>query len=185
MNRSLTLLLALAPQFALVAGLALREEYARATGRELLLEVRAYDPMDALSGRYISTPLAITRIELSGLPHDEELAEVESVWVVLAPGEHYWEPAAVRVERPELAANHACLRARVESVGEHEGQALLELEYPIERFYIPADGRDPSLLWASGEQRSQLAVRVKVTGSGYASVEDLLIDGVSYAEWNR
>lgn len=183
MNRALGHLLAVLPQFLLVAGLAVREEWVLATGIPVVLQVRPYDPMDPFSGRYLGTPLAIERLDLAKLPHDEGLFARDEVWVVLAPGEKFWEPVAVRAARAELAQGQVQLRAAVEPRQQEGGE--LRVRYPTGRFYIPERGKDPTGWRPEGERRPELALRVRVTAGGGASVEDLLVDGVPYAQWNR
>ncbi len=175
MNRAVVYVLAAVPQFALVAGLAVREEYLLATGTSVVLEVRPYDPMDPLSGRYLGTPLAIESIDTARVPCDAGLAG--TVWVVLAPGEPCWQPVAVRAAPPALAPGQVCLRGELEPW--RSGRAgVLAVRYAIGRFYIPANGPDPS-------GRTDLALRVRVGAAGRAAVEDLLVGGTAYRDWNR
>lgn len=164
------------PQFLLVAGLAVREEWALATGAVVVLEVRPYDPMDPLAGRYLRTPLAIERLDLAAIVHDEGVFAGGDVWVVLAPGAPCWKPVAVRAARPESDEGRVCLCGEV-IAGQTHGQ-VLAVRYAIGRFYIPAGGKDPSA-------RADLALRLRVTASGSAAVEDLLVGGKPYADWNR
>lgn len=185
MNRAVTFLCAVVPQFLLVGGLVVREEYVRATGRAVLLEIRPYDPMDPLSGRYLGTPLAIERLDLGRLPHDDGLRERDEVWVVLAPGPKFWEPVAVRAARPEAGPDQVVVYGEVDRQPLREADVVLVVEYPIGRFYIPEDGKDPTGWQPRGEPRPEVALLVKVAASGRMTIEDLLVDGRPYAEWNR
>jgi len=164
------------PQFLLVGGIAVREEVVLATGTAVVLRVRPYDPMDPLAGRYLGTPLEIERLDLARIPHDEGLFGRDAVWVVLAPGEPCWGPVAVRREQPGPAAGQVSLYAEVD--GRQVPGDTLRVRYAFGRFYIPEGGKDPSA-------RADLALRVRVSASGHAAIEDLLVDGKPYAEWNR
>lgn len=177
--------LAIAPQILFVAGLAVREEYVRATGVEVRLAVRPYDPMDPFSGRYLGTPLAIERLDLAVVPHDDGLAYAASAWVALAPGPTHWVPTEVRAERPAPPPGGVVLHADVVPGDRHRPLGVLWLRYGIGRFYIPENGRDPTGWGSSGSTRPELLLVVRVTGSGSAAVVDLLVDGVPYAQWNR
>lgn len=185
MNRIAAFACAVVPQFLLVGGLVVREEYVRATGRAVLLEIRPYDPMDPLSGRYLGTPLAIEQLDLGRLPHDDGLRERSEVWVVLAPGPKFWEPVAVRAERPAVPAEQVVVRGDVDRRWIRDAGTVLPVRYPIGRFYIPADGKDPTGWLLQDQSRPQVTLLVKVTAGGGMALEDLLVDGRPYAEWNR
>jgi uncharacterized membrane-anchored protein len=185
MNRSVALFCAVLPQFLLVGGLVVREEYVRATGRAVLLEIRPYDPMDPLSGRYLGTPLAIERLDLDHVPHDEGLRERNEVWVVLAPGDKHWQPVAVRAARPDVAGEQVAVCGEVDRRWMHEAGPVLPVRYPIGRFYIPEDGKDPTGWLPADKTRPEVVLLVKVTAGGGMTIEDLLVDGRPYAEWNR
>lgn len=188
MNRGLLWVAALAPQVALVAGIAISEEIGRLRGTEVVLEVRAYDPMDLLSGRYISTPLAISRLDGTAVSHPDPMPEVGStVFVRLAKGEPYWTAAEVRSSLPEPRdpALNVYLRAEVGGSWSSRPTGELHLSFDFDRFYISEDAEDPSV-WRAGEsERHRLAAVARVTPSGRAHLVDLLVDGKPYADWNR
>lgn len=185
MKPTLAFVLAVAPQFLLVAGLAVREEIVRSTGVEVRLLVRPYDPMDPFAGRYLGTPLAIDRLDLTTLPHDDGLFDGGVVWVTLAPGPRHWTPVAVRRQRPDIPAGGVGLRAEVRSAPSDQATNVLWLDYGLHRFYIPQDGKDPTTWRRSDGQRPELLLVARVAASGRAAVVDLLIDGEPYATWNR
>jgi uncharacterized membrane-anchored protein len=180
--------MALAPQVALVAGIAIAEEIGRLRGTEVVLEVRAYDPMDLLSGRYIRAPLAIARLSGTAVSHPDPMPEVGSaVFVRLAKGEPYWTATEVRTSLPEPRdpALNVYLRAQVEGSWSARPTGELHLSFDLDRFYIADDAEDPSV-WRAGEsERHRLAVVARVTPSGRAYLADLLVDGKRYADWNR
>lgn len=187
MSRGIAWILALVPQVAVVGGMIVNEEIGRARGTEVLLEVRAFDPMDMLSGRYVSTPLAMARLESAKVAHPEPTPEAGSrVYVRLRKGETYWEAAEVSATRPDPSAG-PFLRARTGWFWSRQPELNLsiQLEYDIDRFYISEDAADPSV-WDTGEnRRHQLAVVARVDSSGRAHVVDLRVDGRPYAVWNR
>ncbi len=175
MKRLHAFVLCIAPQFAVVAALVAREEQALATGTEVVLEVRPYDPMSLLSGRYVATPLVIEDMDpaLVRLP-SPELEPGERVCVSLKRRGGVWE--AVEVSREPGAQPFL----RGWWVGEPA-----RATYGIDRFYIPETAEDPSLARGPTGQRLGLALRLRITSDGRATVEDLLVEGLSFADWNR
>lgn len=176
MSRAKWLLLCLAPQFALVAGVVVREEQLRRSGVEVELEVRAVDPMSLFSGRYVSTPLAITRLERDRTSLPEGLERGQPVWVELRRGAAAWDAVAVHGAQPREAG---LVFLRGTWMGNDE------VDYGLERFYIPEDGRDPSAL-ARGLRggTAPLEVRVRIGSDGRGTITDLLVLGKPYSRWN-
>jgi uncharacterized membrane-anchored protein len=187
-NRGLVWIAALAPQVALVAGIAITEEVGRLRGTEVVLEVRAYDPIDLLAGRYIHVPLAISRLPGPAVAHPDPIPEVGStVFVRLAKGDPYWTAAEVRTSLPGSRdpALNVYLRGQVDGSWSSRPTGNLHLKFDLDRFYISEDAEDPSV-WQAGEGgRHRLAVVARITPSGKAHLVDLLVDGKPYAEWNR
>jgi hypothetical protein len=111
MSRALRFWSAIAPSFLAVAAIAARAEWLLQTGVEVRLEVRPYDPMDALSGRYLAVPLAIQRLGAE-VPRDLDPYRLgETVWVRLAAGDPCWRPVgvgAVPAVGDEIAVRGAC-----------------------------------------------------------------------------
>lgn len=176
MSRAARYWAAVVPSFLAVAALAIRAEWTLRTGREVRLEVRAYDPMDALSGRYLGVPLAIERFDPGDAARDSGLAHPgATLWMRLEEDEPVWRAAEVLLappEDPEVVA----LRGTVLS----EHQRELWIDYGLDRFFIPQDGSDPSL--PPGAHR--LIAVVRVTRDGSCALADLLVDGERYADWN-
>ena len=163
MKRGLAFLLCVAPQFLVVAAVAAREELVLRSGVEVRLAVRPVDPMSLFSGRYVSVPLAIERLDKS-VSVERGIEPGQMVCVRLERGEPCWTAAAVTREAPDAVF----LR----------GTWLDErhISYGIDTFYIPEDGADPSRL-------AQTLV-VRVTRDGRGVIEDLLVGNQTYAQWN-
>lgn len=176
MNSTLKFWAAIAPSVLAVAAIAVRAELHLARALEVRLEVRPYDPMDALSGRYIAAPLAITTLEIGALRNECDGAQPgDSVWVALEPGEPWWTPSAV------LCAPQAGTLA-LRGVLRDRSDALWTVDYELERFFIPHDAADPSAP-ASGP-RPQIIAVVRIDEGGAGLLSDLLIEGEPYADWN-
>jgi len=175
-NTTLRFWAAVAPSFLAVAGIALRAELLRANAVEVRLEVRPFDPMDALAGRYIATPLAIARLELESVRNECAQAQPgDSVWVALEPGEPWWRPTALLCSP---ASDSVALRGTVRQ----QTDALWTIDYELERFFIPHEAADPSA--PTSGPRPQIVAVVSVDESGAGLLSDLLIEGEPYADWN-
>jgi uncharacterized membrane-anchored protein len=172
MNRALVFWASLAPSFIAVAGLVLQAEWRLAHGVEVRLEVRPYDPMDALSGRYLAVPLVMDQLDPALLQREFHFGE--SVWVQLEQGEPWWSPVAV-LERPP--AQGVALRGTVLQ----QTPSALWVDFGLGRFYIPQTGADPTL--APGEH--ELVAVVKITPAGHGQLVDLLVDGQPWRRWSE
>lgn len=176
MKRGLGLFLCVAPQVLVVAGVVVREELLRKHGVLVRLEVRAIDPMSLFSGRYVSTPLAITRVDEHEAYVERGLAAGSEVFVELEPRGSAWVATSVARERP-LEPGIVYLRGTWMQNG--------TIDYGLDRFYIPEDGADPSSLarrFPGGD--APLLVEVRIDASGHGTITDLVVLGRSYAEWN-
>jgi hypothetical protein len=58
----------------------------------------------------------------------------------------------------------------------------MRVEFDFDRFYIPADGEDPSFMVR--DRSHTLRARLCVPSDGHAVLEELLIDGKTWSEWN-
>ncbi len=176
MKRGLGLFLCIAPQVLVVAGVVVREELVRQAGVVVRLEVRAVDPMSLFSGRYVSTPLAITRVDERETRIAEGLARGSEVFVALEERGSAWIASAVTRERPR-ESGIVYLRGTWMQDG--------TIDYGLDRFYIPEDGADPSALarrFPGGD--APLLVEVRIDANGRGSICDLIVLGHPYAEWN-
>ena len=176
MNTTLKHWLAVAPSFLAVAAIAVRAELLSARAVEVRLEVAPFDPMDPLAGRYLATPLAISRLDVSELRNACPQAQSgDSVWVELESATPFWRPTALHGAPPPDAV---VLRGVVRRQWENSWT----VDYELERFFIPASGADPSAL--NNVSRPQLTALVRVDSGGAALLVDLLVDGEPYALWN-
>ena len=168
MKRGLALLLCLAPQFLVVAGLVAREEVGLRRGVQVRLEVRPVDPMSLFAGRYINVPLAISRPDPKHTRFEKDLGPGSVVYVRLERAQTYWQAVEV-TSRPPAEAESVFLEGRWS-----ESQRI---EFGLDTYYIPQDGGDPS--------RLPLTLLVRVSPEGRGQIEGLLVQGQPYAEWNE
>jgi len=176
MSRAALYWAAIAPSFLAVAALAIRAEWTLRAGIEVRLAVRAYDPMDALSGRYLAVPLAIEHFDPGEAARDLGLAHAgATVWVQLEPDEPVWRAAGV-LDAPPEDESVVALRGTVVN----EDQRVLWIDYGLDRFFIPQDASDPTV----PRDAHRLIAVVRVTRDGRCALADLLVDGERYADWN-
>ena len=176
MNRAQLFLLCLAPQFLVVAAAVAREELRLHSGVEVRLDVQAVDPLSPFAGRYVHVPLAIERLSPADTRIESGLEAGRTVCVRLAHTEPAWSAVEVTREPP---ADGSAIFLRGRWMGENR------VEYGLDTFYIPADGADPSSLsWSSAAKEHALLLLVRVGSDGRGSIEDLLVHGQPYAQWN-
>lgn len=186
MNRPRALMLALAPQVLLLLSMIAREEITLRTGVPVVLEVRPYDPMDMLSGRYLAVPLAIEQLDADQIAHPTPpLHYGQAVWVGLKPGEDHWTPLSLAAEPPDAGTAQAFVWLRGRINDSWSGDGVIKVAYDLDRFYIPEDAADPSRLESGQTAARKLALVVRVNSQGRGSIADLLVDGQPYAQWNR
>jgi uncharacterized membrane-anchored protein len=190
-NRKLLFCVAVALQLVVLGWMVAAKERALATGARIVLKVEPYDPLDHLSGRYIQITPAVARIDTSkvvlfrGDAGDGPTAAAaaapltdRAVFVEFVQDGEIWSASRVVVEGAGVPPHVPFLRARVTG----QTGALLELDYALNRFFIPADGRDPSRLVRDEKHSVRVVVRAPADGVGV--VEDLLVDGKPWKEWD-
>jgi uncharacterized membrane-anchored protein len=191
MNKKIAFYVAVALQLVVLGWMVAAKERALLTGARVVLPVQPIDPMDYMSGRYIAISPAIALIDTTKTPlfrgdtgdgSDPATAFApltdRYVFVELEQSGEVWTASRVVVEGAGVPPHQPFLRARVNS---HDG-ALLRLDYSLNRFFIPADGHDPSFLVSDPAHTVRVVVRAPTDGAGV--VEDLLVDGKPWKEWD-
>lgn len=186
MKTRLAWIATLGVQALLLVGMVAREEFTRINGTPVVLAVDAVDPMDLLSGRYVSVPLKIRNINLSTTAHDGEmlLSPGETVFVRLEDHQGLGEAvelATANAERPGGPWARASVATRTQVT---EARGRVELDYGVDRFYIPETGQDPSRERDAAGQRYEIRVAARIGEDGRIVIEDLLVNGEPYSSWN-
>ncbi len=171
-------------QALLLLGMIAREEFALSRGTPIVLAVQAVDPMDLLAGRYVSVPLKIRRVELESLVHSAVLPQPgQTVFVRLEKEQDVFEVADLALELP--ADGGLWARATVATRSEITLETRwIELDFGVDRYFIPETGHDPSFARRPSGERVENRVAARIAPDGRIVIEDLLIDGVPYAQWN-
>lgn len=201
-------LLAILAQFAFLGWMVAAQERLLAAGERVVLAVAPVDPFDPLSGRYLAIHLALARLDLAAFEAaGHEVVAGEDVPAAEPGG----DPLLRFAHRPaalELATEGSPRAARRLLIGAAANEArppflasrvlwsssgVLELDLGLDRYYIPGDAEDPTLWWNRATERPAdpasarptLTLAVRVTAAGKSAIEELLVDGVPYPEWNR
>ncbi len=171
-------------QALLLFGMVAREEFARSHGTKVVLAVGAIDPMDVLSGRYVSVPLKISTVDLESVSHPAEMPQPgETAFVRLEKRQDVFEVAEIAAE-PAVPGGlwaRATVSTRTEIT---EATRLIQLDFGVDRFYIPETGNDPSFARRASGERVEIRVAARIAPDGRIVIEDMLIDGVPYEQWN-
>jgi len=183
MNRKIAFQVAVALQLVFLGWMVAAKERTIATGLRVTLKVAPFDPNDYLSGRYLRITPAIAQIDpakVEVVRGRESLASLagRNAFVELTRDGDVWDATRVVVDGSGVTPRRPFLRARVE----YSMDTALHLDYSFERFYIPADGHDPSVF--SSDRPHALVAVVRVPSDGAGVLEDLLVDGKPWKTWN-
>lgn len=175
MKLKLTLLI-LVLQSAWILGTVISQENVLRAGKVVLLETQPVDPRDPLRGDYIRL-----NYRISDIPHAKfsppvpgELRSGTKIFVALtAVGTNgFWDVSRASTHPLVLAENEVLLRGKSLWTWRNLTNSI-HIEYGIERYYV-AEG--------TGNPRGKLTVQAAVSASGRASIKEVFVDGVSYAE---
>jgi hypothetical protein len=191
MNRRTVFQVAVLLQLVVLGWMVAAKERSLASGARVVLSVAPGDPIDHLAGRYVSISPAIARIDTGKVRLDRGDAgdgptpaaanaplTGRVVFVELVQEGEVWIASRVIVEGAGAPPRVPFLRAGVTE----EAGPILQLDYSLDRFFIPADGRDPSFLVFEGKHTVRIVVRAPDDGVGV--IEDLLVDGKAWKEWD-
>ena len=165
--------LAVAFQLVILAAIPAKQIQARWTGTLITIKTAPVDPYDFLSGYHV-----ILRYEISR-PSDEHWSSFPSerkdgmtVYAILQKGaDDIWTLRTLTDKRPkELPEDQIALKGRIS----HN-----TIEYGIEHFFIPEEGRDTFEAALRRNQQTALA-QIRVDRFGHAALIRLIVDGKTY-----
>ena len=167
----------------LLVGVVLRENGARAAGREVLLPMEAVDPRDLLTGHYVA--LRLSQQLALGQPCPRERTNFEEGgWIGLKPFEGHYRFTGVGATRQAALAGGAQLAVRGgvycsrTAFGDAEAD-VVTLDIGVDRFH--ADQDEALTIEKALRQRRQgeapaFAV-VSVGDDGRARLKGVIVDG--------
>lgn len=179
MSRRAKFLLAMLLQFSILGLMIAQAEWTLKSGVRVELAVEPFDPIDPLSGRHLVVQLAANRIDLESIDpaHRADLAVGDELFVAF---DVFLKPATVlRASRSIPPEGVVYAKATVRSV-----DSIVRVDYGLDRFFIPLDATDPSIFRDAEGKRPELRLIARLASDGHFVTEDLLVDGVSFSEWN-
>lgn len=173
------LILVLALQSAWLLGTVFVQERALGEGAVILLETRPVDPRDLLRGDYVILDYKISTIptNLFSPPLMDTLPYGQTIWVALAPRGEFYEVTRASTETFVPDESEILLRGKGHWwAGARNADRQVNVEYGLERYFVRE---------GTGEPRGKLTVQAVVPSSGRASLKQVFLDGVPYAEAMR
>ena len=166
----------------LLVGVVLRENGARAAGREVLLPMEAVDPRDLLTGHYVA--LRLSQQLALGQSCPRERTSEEGGWIGLKPAGGHYRFVGVGASRQAALAGGAQLAVRGgvycsrTAFGDAEAD-VVTLDIGVDRFH--ADQDEALAIEKALRQRRQgeapaFAV-VSVGDDGRARLKGVIVDG--------
>ena len=175
----LLLSLLVAVQVLVLTGMLLSQYAISWFGKEIELKTAPVDPRDIFYGDYVILNYEISRLPLAMSDRDK-LNRGDSVYVLLRPSasdRRLYEAAGISTDKPKTEGDEVYIKARVQYVWENGANEEVQLQYGLERYYVPeGTGMEWERRWNEQfqEQGDKLRVRVTVAPWGRAKVEELI-----------
>ncbi len=146
-------------QLALLLALIGVKEYRLHTGTTVILQTIPVDPRSLMQGDY-----AILNYQIS-IPPDwiGSRSQGTSVYVTLLEGDDVWTASSKYYYFEKPSADNVFIKGKVDARG--------QLDFGIGTFFVP-EGTGQII-----EGSRDVKVKVSVTGSGNATIRDVIIDG--------
>jgi len=145
-------------------------------GREVTLAVVPVDPRDLLRGDYVILSFNISRIDTLQIYVKRGFTRGNKVYVGLEKSDYgTWNAISVDHQRPEIKPDTVFIKGKITSVSKSKnGSQLLQIEYGMEKYFIP-EGDGPKLEGLRSEK--VLSIVAAVSDSGEAGIKILLVRG--------
>ena len=170
-------------QTVALLGMVGMKQYTLSTGVPVVLKTQPIDPRSLFRGDYVRLNYAISQLALDRLGGDREFRRGDSVYVVLQPGDEYWQPVAVYHDRPAVAAGQVVMKGRVEFLNDFrwlgpnqppEAVKSINVKYGIESYFVP-EGEGRTL--EHPKPGDTVSIRVVVDRYGNAAIKAVLVNG--------
>jgi uncharacterized membrane-anchored protein len=171
------LILVLALQTAWILGTAFTQEHILRSGQLILLETQPVDPRDFLRGDFVRLNYKISdvpREKFFAPPLNGDLPSGTTVYVALVPTgtNDFYTVTRASTGWFSLASNEVLLRGRAAENWRNRVGSV-HVEYGLEKYFV-AEG--------TGKPHGKLTVQAAVAKSGQATIKQIFVDGVPYAE---
>jgi len=184
MSVALRLLLIIVLQSLVLGGMIAKRQWTLNSGTPVVLETQPVDPRSLFRGDYVHFNYAVSRLHLDELSGDDNFARHEDVFVLLQPGEPYWQAAAVYHTMPPVQGGQVVIKGRVEYAFEqwwnpqtqaNEARRHIAVRYGIEDYFVPEGVGRKLERPTEGEV---ISLRIAVDRYGNGAIQALLINGV-------
>lgn len=183
MKKSLWFSLIVAGQLAYLGSTVAYHSVRVHTGTSVLLKTVPVDPWSVFRGRYVALNYDMSRLPTNLLKDADPstLHTDDTVYVVLAKKETFWEPVSVHTHRPR---NGIFLRGRLRS--HSRGIDELSIDYGMESFFLSEPSADElgkkirAFSMTSGRRDLPLTIEVSVSRDGTGYPVTLLWESQAY-----
>jgi len=189
MSLGLRIIVIVALQTAALVAMIGMKQYTLSTGQPVLLKTQPIDPRSLFSGDYVRLNYSVSQLRFDQIEGERDFRRGDTIYVVLRPGDEYWEPVSVHRHQPSVPAGQIAIKGRVMSVQQQtfnrqerrtEAVKSINVKYGIENYYVP-EGEGRAL--ERPKPGEIISIRVVVDRYGNAAIKAVLVNGVeSYVE---
>lgn len=196
MSVTIRLALIAAAMTAFLGFLVISHAAARASGTEVVLDVRGYDPRDIFLGHFSLITTDLQQLDAAELDGEDDFEAGDPLYVVLAPGsDGLWQPVSLHSQRPDAGPFiHGVVRSsyRVDSqltdpgTGEDlelgsDNRIWIRANFNIERYYASrelAQQLDDSLRTLDADGGNGVRLILSLPPDGDAIIKGFEIEGL-------
>jgi len=154
------------------------------TGTLVVLETQPIDPRSLFRGDYVRLNYKISELKPQALAGDNEFRRHDLLYLVLEPGDPYWQPVSVHRRSPSLGGDQVAIRGEVQYInhrGRFDGAAneiepiqVMQVRYGIESYFVPeGEGR----VLERPQPGEVVSLRIAVDKAGNAGIKAVLVNG--------
>lgn len=168
---------------ALFAMIAMKQ-WTLNTGTPVVLETQPIDPRSLFRGDYVRLNYKISELKPQELAGDNAFRRYDRFYLVLEPGEPYWQPVSVHRRKPALGGGRVAIKGEVQYINhrgwygrsgdEKEPIHVMHVRYGIENYFVPeGEGR----VLERPQPGEVVSLRIAVDKAGNAGIKAVLVNG--------
>lgn len=171
---SLRIALVVTLQVVVLVFMIAKKQWTLNSGQVIELETEPIDPRSLFRGDYVRLNYTISALISTDLGGDDEFAKFDRVYVVMTPGEHYWEPVSIHRTRPDVGQGQLAIKGEVTGPSGWACENCLSVRYGIENYFVPeGEGRDLE----QPKEGEVMSILVAVDRFGNAGIKAVLVNG--------
>ena len=188
MSHGLRIAVVIVLQSVALLGMIGMKQYTLSTGVPVVLKTQPIDPRSLFRGDYVRLNYAISRLVLDQIGGDKEFQRGDAVYVVLKPGDEYWEPVSAHRGYPVAAAGQVVIKGKVQYSSHQRWQdpgpaptppppsaRSINVKYGVENYFVPeGEGRELE----RPKPGEIMSIRVVVDKYGNPAIKAVLVNGV-------